>query len=104
MADDRHVQTQLLDLKKAQDAMDYAVTFAQRWPQQEFNELLLRRALRIREAARGGSAGVPAEELKAREMRGKPKGSKDKVNPPEGSRSGASRNDTAGSLCIPPDP
>jgi hypothetical protein len=45
------VQTQLLDLKKAQNAMDYAVTFAQRWPQQKFNDLLLRRALRIREAA-----------------------------------------------------
>jgi hypothetical protein len=51
MADNRHVQTQLLDLEKAQDAMDNAVTFAQRWPQQKFNELLLRRALRIREAA-----------------------------------------------------
>jgi hypothetical protein len=51
MADDRHLQTQLLELKKAQDAVDYAVTFAQRWPPQEFNELLLRRALRVREAA-----------------------------------------------------
>jgi hypothetical protein len=51
MADNRHVQTQLLDLEKAQDAMDNAMTFAQRWPQQKFNELLLRRALRIREAA-----------------------------------------------------
>ena len=46
MADDRHLQTQLLELKKAQDA----VTFAQRWPPQEFNELLLRSALRVREA------------------------------------------------------
>ena len=51
MADDRHVQTQLLDLKKAQNAMNYAVTFAHRWPQQRFNDLLIRCALRIREAA-----------------------------------------------------
>jgi hypothetical protein len=51
MAGDRHMQTQLLELKKAQDAVDYAVTFAHRWPQREFNVLLLRRALRVREAA-----------------------------------------------------
>jgi hypothetical protein len=51
MTDGRQLQTQLLELKKAHDAVDYAVTFAHRWPPQEFNELLLRHALRVREAA-----------------------------------------------------
>jgi hypothetical protein len=57
MAHDRHVQTKLLELKKAQDAVELAVTFAHRWPQQEFNELLLRRVLRVREAAEAVAVG-----------------------------------------------
>ena len=39
---------------------------------------------------------MPVEELKARETRGKSKGSKGPVNPPPGSRSGAS-------VMIPPE-
>jgi hypothetical protein len=56
MADERFIQSQLDDLKKAQTALEYAVTFAHRWPQEEFKQLVFALALRVREAAQAVAA------------------------------------------------
>jgi hypothetical protein len=52
MADERFVQPQIQELQRAQKALDYAVTFAHRWPQEEFNKLLRSLAQRVEDAAR----------------------------------------------------
>jgi hypothetical protein len=51
MADERFVQPQLYELKKAYDALNFAVTLAHRWPQEEFNKLLIAMARRVEKAA-----------------------------------------------------
>jgi hypothetical protein len=56
MADERFVQPQLQELQRAQKALDYAVTFAHRWPQEEFNKLLRSLAQRVQDAAQAVAA------------------------------------------------
>ena len=51
MADERALEAQLRDLRKAHDALDRAASFAFRWPEEEFNQRIFALALRVREAA-----------------------------------------------------
>jgi hypothetical protein len=62
MADERFVQPQLLELKKAQNALEYAVTFAHRWPQEEFKKRLFSHALRVQDAAQAVAAACLSKE------------------------------------------
>jgi excisionase family DNA binding protein len=87
MADERFVQPQLQELHRAKKALDYAVTFAHRWPQEEFNKLLLALSGAGGDSCAGGGICVSAEGLK--EMGGRPKGSKDKGDPPKTTHSEA---------------
>jgi hypothetical protein len=62
MADERFVRQQLLELKKAHDALNFAVTLAHRWPQAEFNKLLIAMARRVEKAAQAvTSACLPMD-------------------------------------------